>query len=203
VKLVASLTSPFARKVRIMLIEKNLPCELQVDIPWNEGTQVPDYNPLGKVPVLITDAGDTVFDSRVIAQYLETLPSPLKLIPEEPAARIAVLRWEALADGVSDAAASVFLERNRRTPAQQSEDWVARQMLKIERGLIEAEKQLQKQEWCVGGQFSLADIAIGSMLGYVSLRFPEIDWRARHAALAALAAQLATRGSFQQTMPPV
>jgi glutathione S-transferase len=202
VKLVASLTSPFARKIRIMLLEKSIACELQVDIPWNSDTHVPDHNPLGKVPVLITDNGDAVYDSRVIAQYLDTLPAMPKLIPDDPVARIAVLRWEALADGISDAAALIFLERHRRTPAQQNEDWVTRQSLKIKQGLAEMERLLYGYSWCAGEKFSLADIAVGCALGYLTLRAPERTWRSQHPTLAALADTLAMRHSFQQTMPP-
>lgn len=200
-KLIASLTSPFARKVRVMLAEKNMPFELQVDVPWNADTQVPQYNPLGKIPVLVLDDGSTVFDSRVIVEYLEAEKAWPVLIPLEDKARIAVKRWEALADGVADAAAAIFLER-KRADAQQSATWIARQQQKIDLGLRAMSADLKGKTWCVGETFSLADIAVGCTLGYLDLRFPEIVWRAQYPVLRELAEKLAQRESFKATVPP-
>lgn len=202
-KLIASLTSPFARKVRILLAEKGLPYELVVDVPWNAETQVPDFNPLGKVPVLVLDNGETVYDSRVIAAWLESLGGR-PLIPADAHERLRVLRMEALADGVSDAAAAaaaaIFVER-RRPPAQISEDWINRQQQKVDRGLAALSTLLAEQSWCVGGDFSLADAAVLSCLGYLDFRFPDLDWRERHPNLTALSARLAERDSIRLTLP--
>ncbi|MDF2446923.1 MAG: glutathione S-transferase family protein [Moraxellaceae bacterium] len=198
-KLIASTTSPFARKVRIVLAEKNIPCEFIVDIPWNADTDVPKFNPLGKVPVLVRDGGDTVYDSRVIVEYLEQLKPWPMMVPAEAEALLAVKKWEALADGVSDAAAAIFIER-KRPAAQQSQDWIARQMGKIENGLA-AMNTTVEGPFCMGGTFTLADIAVGSTLGYLDLRFAEISWRSRFPALAALAERLSTRPSFVETLP--
>ena len=118
-KLVGSPTSPYVRKVRIVLAEKHIDYDFEVDIPWNADSHVPDYNPLGKVPVLIMDDGATLFDSRVIVEYLDNVSPVSRLIPEPNRHRITVKRWEALADGISDAAATIFLER-KRPAAQQS-----------------------------------------------------------------------------------
>jgi glutathione S-transferase len=198
-KLIASTTSPFARKVRIVLAEKNIPCEFIVDIPWNADTDVPKFNPLGKVPVLVRDGGDTVYDSRVIVEYLEQLKPWPMLVPVEAEALLAVKKWEALADGVSDAAAAIFIER-KRPEAQQSQDWIARQMGKIENGLA-AMNTTMEGPFCMGETFTLADIAVGSTLGYLDLRFAEISWRSRFPALAALAERLSMRPSFVDTIP--
>lgn len=200
-KLIASTTSPFARKVRIVLAEKKISCEFIVDIPWNADTEVPKFNPLGKVPVLVRDGGDTLFDSRVIVEYLEDVkPWPL-LVPADAEERIAVKKWEALADGVSDAAATIFLERKRQ-PEQQSPDWITRQQKKIENGLATMNTSV-RGNWCMGETFTLADIALGSCLGYLDLRFPEIKWRERFGTLEALEKKLAERESFRETVPPV
>ena len=129
-KLIASLTSPYARKVRIVLAEKKIDCDLVEDSPWVPETTVPDYNPLGKVPVLVLDDGTTLFDSRVIVQYLDTVSPVSRLIPETGRQRIAVKRWEALADGICDAAAAIVLER-KRAARQQSSEWIDRQRRKI------------------------------------------------------------------------
>ena len=199
-KLVTSLTSPFARKVRIVLAEKNLPCELVVDIPWNADTTVPQFNPLGKVPVLLRDDGSTLFDSRVIVEYLEQIKPWPMLIPVDAEHLIMVKRWEALADGVCDAAATVFLER-KRPPAQQSQDWIDRQLGKIELGLHTMNDELGVKAYCVNSTFSLADIAVGAALGYLDLRFAELAWRERFPGLLRLAAVLAQRPSFAATVP--
>lgn len=200
-KLIASPTSPFARKVRIVLAEKNIPFDFIVDIPWNPDTEVPKFNPLGKVPVLVRDGGDTLFDSRVIVEFLEDhKPWPM-LVPADAEDRIAVKKWEALADGISDAAATIFLER-KRPEAQQSPDWIARQYRKIENGLATMNTSVQGP-FCMGTVFTLADIAAGSCLGYLDLRFPELQWQQGFPALAALWEKLQTRESFRQTVPPV
>lgn len=199
-KLIASLTSPFARKVRIVLAEKDIPFELIVDIPWNADTEVPKFNPLGKVPVLMRDGGDALYDSRVIVEYLEEIkPWPL-LVPADSEQRIAVKKWEALADGVSDAAATIFLERRRSEP-QQSPDWIARQQAKIENGLATMNTSITGP-FCLGETFTLADIAVGSTLGYLDLRFADIGWRSRFPALKSLEEKLAIRASFRDTVPP-
>ena len=199
-KLVMSLTSPFARKVRIVLAEKNLSCEMVVDIPWSAGTAVPQFNPLGKVPVLLREDGSTLFDSRVIVEYLEQLKPWPMLIPVEAEHLIAAKRWEALADGVSDAAAAVFIER-KRPEAQQSQDWMDRQLGKIERGLGAMNEELGLKAYCVNANFSLADIAVGAALGYLDFRFAELGWRERFPALLRLAEVLAQRPSFAATVP--
>lgn len=198
-KLIASKTSPFARKVRIVLAEKGLPFDFIVDIPWNADTEVPKFNPLGKVPVLVRNDGDTLYDSRVIVEFLELeKPWPM-LIPAEAEALIGVKKREALADGIADAAAAIFIER-KRAPEQQSAEWIARQRSKIDNGLASL-NMLVEGPWCMGESFTLADIAAGSTLGYLDFRFPEIDWRAQYPALAALMTRLADRQSFRDTLP--
>lgn len=201
-QLIASLTSPFARKVRMVLLEKNIPCELVVDIPWNAETRVPLFNPLGKVPVLALADGSTLFDSRVIAEYLEQLVPQHNLIPREPEHYIAVKRHEALADGIADAAAVIFLER-RRLASQQSEEWIKRQQQKIDLGLEALSAMLGEGEYMVAGRYTLADIATVSTLGYLDLRFADLNWRGRYANLAAFMQRLAQRESIKATVPVV
>lgn len=201
-QLMASLTSPFVRKVRIVLLEKRIPCELVVDIPWNADTKVPQFNPLGKVPVLILDDGSTLFDSRVIVEYLEQLAADNPLIPREPASYMAVKRHEALADGIADAAATIFLER-KRPESQQSADWIQRQQQKIELGLAALSVALGQNEYVVAHRFSLADIAMLSTLGYLDLRFAEIDWRTQYPNLADFMQRLAERESVKATVAVV
>lgn len=198
-KLVTSLTTPFGRKVRILIAEKGLHCTVVEDIPWNADSKTPDFNPLGKVPVLVLDNGDTLFDSRVIAEYLDLLPVP-KLIPDEPGARIRVKRWEALADGISDAAAAIFVER-KRPAAQQSADWIERQRGKIDAALREATRQLDG-EFCEGDQFTLADAALAAALGYLELRYREEIPLTPYPKLAAWYARIGQRPSVVASAAP-
>ncbi|WP_310447087.1 glutathione S-transferase [Thiobacillus sp.] len=200
-KLVTSLTSPYGRKVRIVLLEKKIPFQLQVENPWQADSVVPSFNPLGKVPVLVLEGGESVFDSRVIVEYLDHVSPVAHLIPGEPKTRMVVRGVEALADGVTDAAVAIVLER-KRTPEQQSSDWLLLQEKTLFRGLEALAEALGEKPWFLGNSMTLADIACGCMLGYLDLRLAEIDWRAAHANLARLADKLATRASFVDTMPP-
>src|SRR6202163_221569 len=146
-KLLASHTSPYARKVRIAIAEKKIECELVEESPWAPGTSVPNYNPLGKVPVLVLDDGTTLFDSRVIVEYLDTVSPVSRLIPEPNRQRIVVKRWEALADGICDAAVAIVLESKR--PARlQNRDWLDRHRRKIDLGLKELGSELGEKAWC-------------------------------------------------------
>ncbi len=202
-KLIGSLTSPYVRKVRIVAIEKHIDLEFVVDVPWNADTKVPDSNPLGKVPVLVLDDGSTLFDSRVIVEYLDTVTPVSRLIPEGSRQRIAVKRWEALADGITDAAALISLERTKRAPEHQSQEWIARQEQKVLRGLEAMAEELGEKKWCTGDLMNLADIAVGCTLGYLDLRFAEINWREAHPNLARRAERLNESQPFKDTVPKV
>jgi glutathione S-transferase len=199
-KLIVSLTSPFARKVRVVAAEKHIDYDLVVDVPWEADTRVPEYNPLGKVPVWVMEDGKTLFDSRVIVEYLDSVSPVGHVLPKEPRPRILVKRWEALADGVCEAAATIFLER-KRPPEQQSQEWVERQMSKITAALEVMSEDLGDQEWCTGEFFNLSDIATGCALGYLEFRFPELEWRRLHPNLSALHDRLMQRPSFRDTVP--
>jgi len=200
-KLIASLTSPYARKVRIALAEKKIEYELVEASPFAADSNVPAFNPLGKVPVLVLDDGTNLYDSRVIVEYLDTVSPVSRLMPEPSRQRIAVKRWEALADGILDAAVAIVLE-NRRPAKQQSKDWLERQRSKVDRGVTEFANELGDKAWCNGEAYSLADIAAGCALGYLDFRHPAIDWRTQYPNLVKLAEKLAKRASFADTIPP-
>jgi glutathione S-transferase len=200
-RLIGSLTSPYARKVRIVLAEKKLDYELVLDDPWSANTQTTAYNPLGKVPCLILDENEALFDSRVIVEYLDTLSPVGRLIPPPGRERVAVKRWEATADGIMDAASSIVME-SRRPPEQQSAAWMDRQKGKIYAALDYMNSLLGEQPYCIGVNLCLADIAVGVALGYLDFRNPTLDWRIRHANLARLADKLDARPSFVSTRPP-
>jgi len=200
-KLLGSVTSPYVRKVRIVMAEKKLDYELVQDDVWSADSQIQQSNPLGKVPCLVMEDGAAMFDSSVIAEYLDTLTPVGKLLPANSSReRAAVKCWEALADGVLDAAVLVRLER-QRAAAQQSPDWIRRQHGKVKAGLKAMAAGLGEAPFCAGNHFTLADIAVGCALGWLAFRFPEMDWRGDHPNLARLADKLAERPSFQETAP--
>lgn len=199
-KLIGTLTSPFVRKVRIVLFEKRIDCDFEIDIPWNEDTHVGHFNPLGKVPVLLLEDGEALFDSRVIVEYLDTLTPVARLIPEDSRSRIMAKRFEALADGICDAAALAVME-GRRPVGKQSEEWIARQKKKLHQGLQMLALELGEKHWFVADSYSLADIAAGCCLGYLDLRYPELTWRDDYPNLARLDERLLKRTSFSDTIP--
>jgi len=200
-KLITTATSPYGRKVRIVLLEKKIDCPLQEDSPWESGSELLNYNPLGKVPVLVLDDDSSLFDSRVIVEYLDNISPVSKLLPQENRPLIATRRWEAVADGICDAAVAIVLE-NKRPPAQQSAEWKARQHGKIERSLAFLADELGDRLWCNGEAYSLADIAVGVCLGYLDFRCPDIEWKSRYPNLQALQEKLEIRPSFCETTPP-
>jgi glutathione S-transferase len=201
-KLFGSPNSPFARKVRIVLEEKGIPHEYIIERPSAPGSQVPQFNPLGKVPTLVRDDGCALYDSPVIVEYLDALGSGPKLIPEAFDERIEVKRWEALGDGIAEA--TVLINHEYREPAekQRAVAWFERQRAKIDRGLATMEKDLGTAEFCFGGRFTLADVAAGYALGYLDQALAEVEWRTAHPALQRLAERLAARKSFSATLPP-
>ena len=199
-KLIIATPSPFARKARIALLEKGVTFEVEVDNPWSPGTRAPAHNPLGKIPVLLTDEDGVIFDSRSIVEYVDAKWPLPPLLPADARNRVAARQIEALADGVCDAVVLIVLER-ARLPQLQSRDWIARQFAKVEAGLAEVERRLAPGPCYDGTRFGLADIAVGCMLGYLDLRMPEFAWRERAPGLDTLFTTLSQRDSFRATRP--
>jgi glutathione S-transferase len=202
-KLIGSMTSPYVRKVRIVMAEKKLDYQFVLEDVWAADTSMPDANPLGKVPCLVMEGGEAVFDSRVIVEYLDTLSPVGKLIPMQGRERAEVKTWEALADGVLDAAILARLEATwaGRSEGQRSQAWIDRQMGKIDTSLKAMSTGLGDKPFCSGVHFSLSDVAVGCALAYLDLRFAQIDWRDRHMNLARLQEKLTQRSSFIETHP--
>lgn len=199
-KLIGSTTSPFVRKVRIVLAEKKIEYDFELDSPWVPESGVPNLNPLGKIPVLALDDNTLLFDSRVISEYLDNVAPNNKLFPAPNRERTEVKRWEALADGICDAAGLSFLEK-KQSAAQQSADWIVRQESKIARGLEYMSKELKENAWCMGTHYSMADISAGCALGYLGFRFAHIDWRGQYPNLERLYTKLMLRPAFIDTVP--
>ncbi|MGX4643901.1 glutathione S-transferase C-terminal domain-containing protein [Massilia sp. SYSU DXS3249] len=200
-KLIGSNTSPYVRKVRVVMAEKKLDYAFELDNVWGAETQVHLSNPLGKVPCLVMEDGNALFDSRVIAEYLDTLTPVCKLLPPNGRDRADVKVWEALADGVLDAAVLVRLEKTLRPQEQQSPQWIARQLGKVHAGLAVMSEKLGEQPFCMGKSYTLADVAVGCALGWIAFRFPDIAWRGDYPNLARLSDKLGERASFKDTVP--
>lgn len=202
-KLIGSTTSPYVRKVRVVMAEKKLDYELVLEDVWAAETSISDSNPLGKVPCLVMEGAEALFDSRVIVEYLDTLSPVGKLIPAVGRERSEIKTWEALADGLLDASILARLEATwaGRTKAQRSQVWIDRQLDKVNASLKAMSKGLGEKPFCAGIHLTLADIAVGCALGYLDFRFPQIDWRTEYPNLVRLHDKLMQRPSFADTVP--
>jgi glutathione S-transferase len=203
-KLIGSLTSPYVRKVRVVMAEKKLDFQLALEDVWGNDA-ILKSNPLGKVPCLVMEGGEAVFDSRVIVEYLDTLSPVGKLIPPSGRERTEVRTWEALADGLLDASILARLEATwpGRSAEQRSQAWIERQMRTVHGGLKAFSQGLGDRPFCAGNHFTLADVAVGCALGYLDFRFAHIDWRGEYPNLHKLHDKLAARPSFIDTAPPL
>ncbi len=202
-KLLGSTSSPYVRKVRVVLAEKKLECAFVTEDVWGADTTISESNPLGKVPCLIMEGAEALFDSRVIVEYLDTLSPVGKLIPSVGRERAEIKTWEALADGLMDAAILARLEATwaGRTKAQRSQAWIDRQLGKVGTTVKAMSSGLGDKPFCGGIHFSLADVAVGCALGYLDFRFPQLDWRTDYPNLVRLHDKLMQRASFADTVP--
>jgi len=199
-KLLAGPISPYTRKVRVVLAEKRIDCEVQfVDVSAEDNPAIA-HNPLGKIPTLVLDDGTSLFDSRVIVEFLDNASPIARLIPQDKRQRVAVRRWEALADGVLDAGLLVRYE-SLRPKKEQSAAWRAKQLAKANRGLAVMAENLGDQSWCHNERYTLADIAVGCCLGWLAFRHPSIDWRGQYPNLAGHFDKLMARPAFAETAP--
>jgi glutathione S-transferase len=202
-KLIGSSTSPYVRKVRVVMAEKKLDYSYVVEDVWSDATTISSSNPLGKVPCLVMEAGEALFDSRVIVEYLDTLSPVGKLIPAVGRERAEIKTWEALADGVLDAAIMARMEATwaGRTAEQRSQAWIDRQISKVNDALKAMSLGLGEKPFCSGIHLTLADIAVGCALGYLDFRFPHLAWRTDYPNLVKLHDKLMQRASFADTVP--
>jgi glutathione S-transferase len=200
-KLLVSPLSPFGRKVRIVLAEKRIECEMEMVDVQAADNRVLEFNPLGKIPTLLLDNGTAIYDSRVIVEFLDNVSPISRLIPDPNRDRVAVRRWEALADGVLDAGILVRLE-GLRPKNERSDGWTERQLGKVRRGLVQLARDLGERLWCHNEKYSLADIALGCCLGWLEFRKPGgIEWLADHANLRRHYEKLLLRPAFSETVP--
>lgn len=202
-KLIGSTASPYVRKVRVVMAEKKLDYQFVTENVWGDDTTIAQSNPLGKVPCLVMEGGEAVFDSRVIVEYMDALSPVGKLIPASGRERAEVKTWEALADGVLDAAILARLEATwvGRSEQQRSQAWIDRQMEKVQSGVKAMSQGLGDKAYCSGVHLSLSDVAVGVALGYLDFRFPDLDWRGPHPNLVRLFDKLMQRQSFIDTRP--
>lgn len=199
-RLISATPSPYARKVRIALQEKCIPFQLETEVPWDSTTNTPKYNPLEKLPVLIMDNGKAVYESDYILEYLEAkFPNP-PLLPGDIDLRLDARQVEVICDGVCDAFVLLFFERHR-DPEHQSQPWMARQLRKIDGGVAALARIAGDKEFVIADRFTLADIALGTLTKYLSVRWPDYAWRDRHPNLAAYSDRMEQRASFRDTVP--
>jgi len=200
-KLLGSPASPYTRKVRIVLVEKRIDCDIErVDVQPVDNA-VNARNPLGKIPTLVLDDGTALYDSRVIVEFLDNASPIARLIPEENRERLAVRRWEALADGVLDAGILVRYE-SLQPENERSAAWVGKQATRMRRGLAQMQEDLGDKPWCQGERYALADIALGCCVGWIGFRKPVgIDWRGEYKGLAKHYDKLMERPAFADTVP--
>ncbi len=199
-KLYASQGSPFARKIRVMLIEKNAPHEVAMVDLWADN-EFRKTNPIGKVPALQLDDGRVLVNSPLIADYVDArFPDP-RFIPADPEQRLDVRRWEALADGTMDAAVASFYELRFHDEQKRSRVWLDRQRGKLEAGFAALEDMLGNRRWCVGAAMSLADIALACHIGFISARRAEFFPQEKYPGLTKLWKNLEARESFKRTVP--
>jgi glutathione S-transferase len=197
-KLISATPSPYARKVRISLAEKGIPFELQTEVPWDDTTKTPQYNPLEKLPVLIPDSDPAVYESHFILEWLEAhYPSPA-MFPAEKTDELLAKQIQVVADGMCDACVLLFFEKQRE---QQSEEWKSRQLRKVHGGLKALSDWVGDKDFMIGNKFSLADIAAGSVLGYMKVRFPDNSWQETYPNLKRYSDRLEERESFKSSVP--
>lgn len=196
-ELISATPSPYARKVRIALIEKGIPFTLRTEVPWHGTTATPAYNPLEKLPVLVLPDGSGIYESRFILAWLEVKHPTPRLLPDTAEEVLEARQAEVIADGICDAVVLLFFERMREAP---SAEWMARQRRKVEGG-VRALAERATDGFMVRGRFGLADIAAGTALRYLAVRFAEFDWPALYPGLAAMSARLEARPSFAATVP--
>jgi len=202
-KLIGSPTSPYVRKVCIVMAEKKLDYRMVAEDVWSAQTTIHASNPLGKVPCLVLEGGEALFDSRVIVEYLDTLSPVGKLIPTNGRERAEVKTWEALGDGLLDAALLARMEAvwPHRSAEQRSQAWIDRQMGKISEALRAMSQGLADKPYCSGAHMTLSDIAVGCAVGYLDFRFPDINWRGSYPNLDKLYDKLMQRQSFIDSLP--
>ena len=199
-KLISATPSPYARKVRIQLAEKGIPFELITEVPWNSETQTPRWNPLEKLPVLICPNGESVFESRYINEWIEMRHPEPPLVPKDVDGILAVKRFEVIVDGACDAVVLMFFGKGRDED-KRSAPWYARQQRKLDGALRELARVVGDKPFCHADTFSMADIATGTLLRYLTVRWPQNDWRVQYPNLAAFSDRLEERPSFANTRP--
>ena len=198
-RLIIATPSPFSRKIRVVIREKNIACEEDIHNPWDSDSTVAEFNPLGKIPILTTDDQQQIFDSRVIFDYLEQLKPANPLLPFDPVEQIQTRKIESIADGISDATVLLVLEAHRPKHLQSS-DWIERQQKKIENSLHFLNNRLKNRKWFVANDITLADISIGCALSYIDLRLPYYLWRECFASLSHFSDMIEQRSSFKDTL---
>ncbi|MCH9780877.1 MAG: glutathione S-transferase family protein [Alphaproteobacteria bacterium] len=204
-KLFTSPTSPFARKVRILIDELGVTEKIEmVDTAvWSPDTDFRTVNPIGKIPALLVEGRAVVADSTLICSYIdEQFGNFGHHGAHSDGSWIDVAQWQNLADGVMDASILWFIEIARRTPETKAQWWIDRQHLTITTCLAYMEAHLDQMPVRKGDKVNIAQISLVCALGYLDLRFEDYDWRAANPKLATWMRDISTRPSVASTAPP-
>lgn len=206
--LISATPSPYARKNRIALLEKGIPFTLQTEIPWHSTTVTPKYNPLEKLPILLFDDGTPpIYESWLIQEYIVRKYADVgpALMPDDLDLQLLARKIQILADGACEAVGLVFFELARGE--KKSEVWMERQMRKVNGVLEEVDglvREVGKGRFLVGGEFGVADIAVGAMLGNLAMverMYGIVKWLDRYPVLRIYWEMLEERESFKVTIP--
>ena len=198
-KLLYSATSPFVRKVSIVLIETGLSDRVEnvPTNPWDPQSDLSAQNPIGKVPTLISAQGTEIFDSSVICEFLDNLHAGSKMFPIDAEGRITANQFQSLADGMMDAAVLGFIENSRRPKDRRWGEWSDRQLAAITRSL----NWLEERHQTLNQTSDIGTISVACALGYLDFRFADLEWRRHHERLAEWFEQFAQRESIRATAP--
>lgn len=198
-KLYGSPTSPYVRKARVLAAEKKLAVEFVNEDPWDADSAIATRNPLGKVPALEIEPNNYLFESVLVVHYLDHVDGKT-LTPKDPGGYWQAQWWQALGNGIIDAAVARVLE-SRRPEDKRMPEKVQREEARMRRAIALAEQRFGGGTFLVGNRFTLADLVVGVALQYVDFRFPH-DWRAEAPKLARWHESVTRRKSFQDTLPP-
>lgn len=198
-KLYGSPASPYVRKARVLIHEKKLKCDFVPEDPWPDDSKIPTRNPLGKVPALEIEPNNYLFESPLVVHYLDHVDGK-SLTPKDPAGYWQAQWWQALAQGILDAAVARVLE-TRRPPDKQMPEKMAREEARIHRAVRVGETRFRGGTHLVGNTLTIADLMLAVALQYVDFRYPH-DWRSDAPKLAEWHKGIVARKSFRDTLPP-
>ena len=194
-KLLYTPRSPYARKVRVVAIEKGIELELVSEDLVNKSPGLVKANPLGKIPTLILDNGQTILDSPVICEYLDNIQPKPALIPADPHQRIGILTLAAAADGLMDVTVAMFMEK-ARYPGDFNAAFIAASEVAVKALFVYFDERVEQLK-----ELNIASIGLASAIGYLNFRMPQLWQSTDYPRLARWYEELSNRPSMKETVP--